>query len=193
MRSIADWPAWRAAVVVASGPSAHPVEEVRGRVPVIAVNCSLRLCPWADVLYACDRKWWGRYGREFRDFAGLRVAPIPVRGTRRVRCDMRAPGFVLGRPGVIGWLGNSGAQAVNLALMFGARRIALVGFDMRADAGLHWHPDHETGGPTAEKLAEWAETLDAAAVPGIVNASMGSALTAYPKMEWQEAAAWLTC
>jgi hypothetical protein len=170
---------------------------------VVAVNCSLRLCPWADVLYAHDRRWWAQHRREFRDFAGMRASPLAsaVRlepRVRQLRCDMNATGFVMGRPGTIAWLGNSGAQAVNLALMLGARRVVLVGFDMHLGGGEHWHGPHSTlPNPTAGKLAEWAAMLDAAAPTAggaeIVNACPGSALRSYPKMEWREAVEWLIC
>jgi hypothetical protein len=54
-------PVWagETAVLVASGPSLCPsdVDRVRGRARVIAVNDGYRLAPWADVLYACDRRW----------------------------------------------------------------------------------------------------------------------------------------
>lgn len=36
-----------------------------------------------------------------------------------------------------------GYQAINLAVNFGAKRILLVGYDMRTKGGLsHWHGDH---------------------------------------------------
>ena len=40
--------------------------------------------------------------------------------------------------------GNSGAGAINLAYHFGARRILLVGMDMKPgpNGEKHWHPDH---------------------------------------------------
>jgi hypothetical protein len=39
--------------------------------------------------------------------------------------------------------GNSGYQAIGLAIAAGAARVLLLGYDMRAvDGRLHWHPEH---------------------------------------------------
>jgi hypothetical protein len=45
------------------------------------------------------------------------------------------------------WGGNSGFQAINLAYLWGARRIVLLGFDMQPGlAGeSHWFGDHPRG------------------------------------------------
>lgn len=98
--------------------------------------------------------------------------------------------LVLDRPGVVCWAGNSGMQAINLAYHWGARRLVLVGFDMRADLGLHWHGRHPAGlnNPTPKSLARWRERLDrqaprlAAAGVTVINASPVSALSAYPRL-----------
>jgi len=103
--------------------------------------------------------------------------------------------LVLTPRGVVCWGGNSGMQAVNLALGFRARRLALVGFDMRVDLGLHWHGRHGGGllNPNARATARWRERLDrqaprlAAAGIEIINCSPVSALTAYPVMGLAEA------
>lgn len=89
--------------------------------------------------------------------------------------------------GVIGWGGNSGFQALNLAVQFGATRIALVGYDMTTAHGLHWHGSHERGlsNPTAKSTASWRGILDsqaarlAAAGIEVINTSPVSALENY--------------
>ena len=43
--------------------------------------------------------------------------------------------MLFGETGTVGWGGNSGFQAINLALQFGAARLLLVGFDCRVDKG----------------------------------------------------------
>jgi hypothetical protein len=43
-------------------------------------------------------------------------------------------------PGTLGWNHNTGASALNLALLLGAKRVFLLGFDMTDVGGLtHWH------------------------------------------------------
>jgi hypothetical protein len=33
------------------------------------------LCPWADVLYAMDKKWWERMHKEVSGFTGIEGKP----------------------------------------------------------------------------------------------------------------------
>lgn len=191
-----DWAGQRA-VIVASGPSAvqQPVGLVRIRCKVVAINNSWRLAPWADVLYASDAAWWRENDHE--GFAGLRVSRSDVSGVRRVRLRDKPGGYhngmIFDEPGVVGAGGSSGFQAINLAVQFGARDIALVGFDARVDLGVHWHGRHErTGNPTESTAAIWSHHLDAAAPVlaahgvRVVNCSPVSALTAYPKMNIEQ-------
>lgn len=103
----------------------------------------------------------------------------------------------MGEAGHIGYGGNSGFQALNLALQFGARRIVLVGFDMQLADGVHWHGRHASNlnNPSAASLARWATILDrqapAIAAMGalVLNASADSALTAYRKVPLEDALA----
>lgn len=98
-------------------------------------------------------------------------------------------------PGFIGSGKNGGFQAWNLAVQFGARRIVLVGFDVRLDTGVHWHGLHQgkLRNPAQSVVSKWREYLDGAAddLRGIgvdvVNASADSLLTAYRKMPLNEA------
>lgn len=100
------------------------------------------------------------------------------------------------KPGTLGWGGNSGFHAINLAAQFGVTDIALTGFDMRTDRGTHWHGNHPRGlnNPTAKNAERWRKAIDAMApdlaVLGIrvVNCSEISALTAYSKIGFE---AWL--
>ncbi len=85
--------------------------------------------------------------------------------------------------------GNSGYQAANLALHTGARRIILVGYDMRRgpDNRAHWHGDHppHMNNAPPHALATWAAAFDSVppTLPAgveIINATPGSAVTAFP-------------
>lgn len=170
---------------------------------MIAVNDSHRLVPWADVLYAADLKWW-RARNGAPGFAGLKASGgigvadafpsvhqvrIPKADGYYVRAIVTEP------PGHIGSGGNSGFQAINLAILFGARRILLLGFDMSVDRGTHWHGDHVgiLRNPDPVRIARWGEVLDGQAerIAGlgveIVNCSPRSALQAYPKLSVTEA------
>lgn len=109
-------------------------------------------------------------------------------------CDQ----ILIDHPGILGDGGNSGFQAINLAVQCGAAKIILIGFDMRLDLGLHWHGKHGRGlnNPSERNLARWRRILDASAPRlaelgvSVINCSAVSALEAYPKMRLSEA---LTC
>lgn len=200
-----ELPAWRGdcAVILGSGPSAAGAElelANRGRrIRVIAVNDSWRLCPDADVAYACDGAWWkARQG--LSAFQGLRLthdaaACLVYPGLRQVGIARGRDEILVETPGILGDGGNSGFQAINLAVQCGATKLILVGFDMRLDLGVHWHGKHGRGlnNPTAINLAKWRGIIDGCAPQlaelgvCVINTSAVSALEAYPKLSLTEA------
>lgn len=200
-----DWfPDWSTekCIIVAGGPSASSaaVEEAKALAKVIAINTSWKLAPWADVLYGCDHAWWAK-ANGAPEFLGLKVTQDPRAsfkkewGIHLVRTDRSAKGLVLKPHGRIGWGGHGGFHCINLAIQFGAKTIALVGYDMRVDHGIHWHGRHPQGlnNPMADTMARWRQHLDALAPKfedigvKIINCSEISALQAYPKMTLAEA------
>lgn len=200
-----DWmPDWRGriAVLVASGPSALEVDLSLARhvAAVGVVNSSFRLAPWADVLYAADAAWWTVHDGA-PDFMGLKIAvdgaeqqdggprgarrAVALAGTKRV--ILSGDDMIFDRRGYIGRGGNSGFQLLNLAVQFGARHIALVGYDFCGD---HWHGMHPEPlrNHRQSTMDRWAARLDAQApcliAHGIevINCSTKSILGTYPKM-----------
>jgi hypothetical protein len=103
--------------------------------------------------------------------------------------------LLVGKFGELGWGGNSGFQALNLAIQFGVKKIILICYDMHLERGMHWHGKHEGGmnNPTPKNVERWRRVTDAAAplleALGIkvINCSMISALENYPKMSLREA------
>lgn len=188
-------------VVIASGPSlaAEDCEQVRawrarGGGKVIAINTSYRLAPWADALYACDAKWWDEnieaVRRETSAELWTQAADAAKRyGLQRVK-GRRADG--LGRD-VIHLGGNSGYQAVNLAYLWGARRIVLLGYDMQHTGGAsHWHGDHPWKKGVKPPVHTWlprftqlAEDLEREGVE-VVNATRHTALKCFPRQPLEE-------
>jgi hypothetical protein len=134
------------------------------------------------------------------DFAGLKLSQDPVAvklfpEIGQVTCVRKTDEMLLDEPGVIGWGGNSGFHAINLAAQFGARRIVLVGYDMTMKNGLHWHGAHPRGlnNPTKGNVDRWRRAIDGgapvleAAGIEVINATPDSALQAYPFMPLEEA------
>ncbi len=204
-------PVWRGETIfcVASGPSSKglALAGLRGR-PVIAVNDNYRRCPWAPLLYFCDWQWWSWHrGRPaFEAFGGLKVSL----DARVAEADPRVRWLRNGDEGVPGSAGrrglclerdrlktgrNSGYQAVNLALHLGARRIVLVGYDMKpGPAGEeHWFGQHRDleGRPvptSAGCMAKWAALFEtmlpqlAALDVEVLNAGPDSAIDCFPRV-----------
>lgn len=93
--------------------------------------------------------------------------------------------------------GNSGHQALNLAVLFGCNPIVLVGFDMRLGPGgeKHFYPDHREGLSNPDHMAcmRWAvrfrltvPDLKRAGVT-VLNASRRTALDCFPRVTLDEA------
>lgn len=80
--------------------------------------------------------------------------------------------------------GNSGYQAVRLAIEFGCSPIVLLGYDMKFQGSRrHWHADHDesqgVGNPLPERLSAWCQRLEALiarAGANVVNATRDTAL-----------------
>ena len=98
-------------------------------------------------------------------------------------------------PGMICNGRNSGYQALNLAILAGARTVILLGFDAReptADRKSHWFGDHPRVEPVAvfaeyRKAFSAAEGAIRAAGVRVVNCSPGSAIDSFPKMDLVDA------
>jgi hypothetical protein len=175
--NVAPRPGWEVVIVAASGPSFDPaqageIEQLRAAraCRVIAVNDTWRLLPSADLLYACDGEWWTIHGAEVR-----RARPDLERWTQSadavqrfgltfIKVDAYASGLTK-RSDTLHGGGGSGYQAVNLAYLLGARRIALVGFDMQParDGRQNFFGSHPPGLRTAHPYQRWIREFDALA------------------------------
>ncbi|KFB10339.1 hypothetical protein [Nitratireductor basaltis] len=200
------WPSWEGdtVVIIASGPSAKdvPLDKARGKARFIAINTSWKLCPDADILFACDDAWWRKHHHELDGFAGLKLT-VDQNAAKRFEdvnlVDCRKPDdrLVLEPINTVGWGGNSGFHALNLAVQFGCRKIILVGYDMNLLGGLHWHGAHPEGlnNPKAGNVERWRRAVDNAwkvIEPlgiQVINCSPVSSLRNYPKMKLHEALA----
>jgi hypothetical protein len=190
-----DWTDQTCAVL-ASGPSltAAQCEIVRtAKVKSITTNSTAFLAPWADVFYACDFQFFKVYHPKLdkaRCWTQDRTSAERY-GLNFIRQSAR-PGLGLKEVQVNG---NSGFGAINLAFLFGCRKIVLLGFDMQPGphGKKHHHVDHPA--PLVQHLAfgEWlhksqvlARDLKAAGCV-VLNATPGSALTVFDKVSLEEA------
>jgi hypothetical protein len=147
------WHDGRIVVVVAPGPSlTSDVAERCRPYTCMAVKEAYRLLPHAEVLYGCDAKFWDR-NDGCEDFKGEKWSShgangiddkreVAVKYGLRLVQGIGKHGFSL-NPNAIHYGGSSGFQAINLAILFGATYIVLVGFDMRVrDGRRYYFGDH---------------------------------------------------
>lgn len=146
--------------------------------------------PRADLLYACDDDWWFHH-RGVPRFEGTekwtQSAMAALQFGLRFVPSVDAPGISLD-PSRIHQGGNSGFQALNLAVLLGARRVVLYGFDMRrVDGQLHWFGEHP---PNVRRDMDFARCIRAFEVAApqikaagvyVLNATPGSALRCFDR------------
>lgn len=212
-RTTREWEGETCAVL-GGGPSMTPAAAaaVRGRCRVIAVNsCAVAtvdargnahaaVAPWADILYAADRKWWQENHAAAAAFAGVKVT---IRPNGYADFTPEIDGVrVLGWGGPrgfddrvdylrTGW--NSGYQAMHLAAHLGVKRVLLFGFDMHADKGEHWHGDHRWRPGYKSQYPLFIQSFEHGAPEfarrgvEILNCTPGSALTCFPMATAEEA------
>jgi hypothetical protein len=198
-----EW-AGETAVIIASGPSLtrEQAEFVKGKCRAIAVNNAgidtvnsetqeliPAMAPWADILYAADAKWWRCYHERALKFAGRKVTIKPTLPWADIYCleqslehasfDPRPTHLVSG--------GNSGYQALHLAVHLGVKRILLLGFDMKdgANRRRHWFGSHPTKLNSRGNYAGWIRAFDKLAKclnardVEVINCTPGSALRCF--------------
>jgi len=175
------------AVCLASGPSLTPEDiaavrawrEADDERYVIVVNTTFRAAPWADELYAMDRKWWNAHLTEVKEtFAGRLSTPLNgVKAAEHVTHDKGK---------------NSGYGALALAILRGAQRVILLGYDAQhTDGKTHWHGDHPEGLGSAGSVARWPRDFERAQRQyagriEIINATRQTALTCFPRRRLED-------
>lgn len=185
-------------VIFASGESMS--QEVADRVRqhigfrTIVINDTVRLAPWADMLYSSDAEWWA-YRREWADaFQGLKVSCDPqvvqcsdvlkLKSTGDTGFDPDPANVRTGR--------NSGYVSVHIAAHAGCSPILLCGFDMRPG---HWHGTHcsPLREPQVSLFPEWIANFETLApelsARGIEvwNCTPSSKLTCFPYVPLDQA------
>ena len=189
-------PEWRGETVaiVGGGPSlsaddVRQAQQANGRQRFIVINNAVELAPWADLLYFCDARWYEWHRERVQAFRGVRVTleNLPLQKELDVRClrDYGVHGFAPKADGVTNGR-NGGYQALHLAAWLGAKRVLLLGFDMKPKGNrLHWHAEHPVATPPSvfagwlKAFATLAPHLKARGVE-VINCTPDSALTVFP-------------
>jgi len=163
----------------------------------IAINKSILSYPNANILYWTDSRVYGWYKNEIDNFSGLKVT-IRDHVTYTDDIKIMKKGNKYGLEEAKDTLchgNNSGYAAINLAYLLGAKKIVLLGYDMR-NVGTkgHYHggyPVPATGDnvykdqfiPGFKILADLLKEKKIE----VYNASIHSALTVWPKISLEQA------
>lgn len=184
--------------IIASGPSlkAQDVAKLKGVCRVIAINDNFKLCPWADILYAADKQWWEHHsfvksfaGERWTQSLGQRDWPQSAKsnGLRVAKCIREDTRFSFAA-NTLHTGRHSGFQAINLAILKGAERVLLLGFDYAIIHGQkHWFGDHPGALNKISPYGLFSASLTSASIDladkgvEIINCSTSSALTCFRK------------
>ena len=163
---------------------------------VIAVNNAYMIGTWIDVEFFGDSAWYLVHRKKLAEWPGLKVSCAPREGSLtkdgiKYLAKDRHRRFGISRDKTkVSWNANSGAAAISMAAHFGAKRIILLGFDMKLDKAnvSHWHGAHSPGkkakNPFPRHLKGFKAISEDAKAMGIeiINASPDSAIVEFPRV-----------
>ena len=170
---------------------------------VIGINVAFLIGNWVDMVFFGDGNFFLQNFEKLAEFPGLKVS-----------CDSKSSKYdwvknmdrdgnkLLGlttKPGYVSWNHSSGAAAINVAANAGAKRIILLGFDMKLnDSDIqYWHDLYGKGEMTERRrmglpfdrhLKCFPVIAADAKVRGIeiLNANPDSAIEQFPKFTVKE-------
>lgn len=137
------------AIVLGGGPSLLDFDfEWLSRELVVGCNDAYRHGPRiCDICVFGDFKWYGEHAAHLEEYA--KGGGIVVTNESKLISSSKTPKWIhkMAREGsglhtdALGWAHNTGAGAMNLALILGASRVFLIGFDMQLseDGKTNWH------------------------------------------------------
>lgn len=195
-----DWrlfPYWEGSdvFILGGGPSLRtfPVSLLQKK-KVIGCNDAYLYGSLVTLLHFGDVKWYNRHKEQLRSFTN----PIIHSNTELINDQYiyYVPRMPDGwSKSGLGWNGNTGCSAINLALLMGAKNIYLLGFDMKlgGNGESNWHPNDLDAISDAhyqryilgfrqcvlDLKKHWPEAT-------ITNLNPDSALDDFPKRDWAE-------
>ncbi len=136
-------PIWKGhdAFVIGGGPSLRSFDwnflrEER------TIGCNTAYVHGPEICDYCvfgDKAFWRYHEDGLKEYGGPVVTTVGMTKNNKQVYLVPRQGKGLATD-ALGWNGNTGSLAINLALIFGARRIYLLGFDMkRTPSRSNWH------------------------------------------------------
>lgn len=170
---------------------------------IIGTNVSYLLGNWVSVLYFCDLPFFRSNKHLLYNFHNLKITDtgnMPTKNAyqhkriKKLRRDNRY-GISM-NPSILKWNHHAGGGAINLAALFGCKRILLLGFDMKPDDSgrTHFHSGLANyPGPTRDitftrflkSFPQLAEDAKRHKIE-ILNVCPESAITSFPKVQLKD-------
>ena len=162
---------------------------------VIGVNAAYLLGDWIDIIFFGDKGFYLSHARGLAGHSAMKVSCNPylnnINWVKFVQRDNTKVRGLTDNPKKVSWNYNSGAAAINLAVHLGAKKIVLLGFDMKLqNNNQHWHNVYNTSNkkrfhlPFERHLRGFPNIAKDAEKLGveILNASPDSAITVFKKV-----------
>jgi len=167
--------------VLGSGPSLtiEDVERTK-HLPSIAVNSTWAIVRHCQVIFAGDHRWWCDNAERI-DIPAHRVI-LSYNSERQFKAEL-----FRSKAGIQGGY-NSGAIAIEYAIVNGADRVILLGMDCSVKLGEHHHGKHlNSPNPTETKCKLWKTQFKTVRKcypdADVINCSRYTELDMFPCME----------
>lgn len=113
--------------------------------PLRTIGCNDAYLHGTDICIFGDKRWFDLHQKRLAEYNGIVFTNCP-----QVQKSKIPWLWCIGREmkglhnGALGWNGNTGASAINLALILGAAKIYLLGFDMKLSVNgeSNWHKNN---------------------------------------------------
>jgi len=111
---------------------------------IIGVNIAYLLGNWVEIVFFGDNNFYFTQMEGLAKFPGLKITCNPnadkIADNSVKRLGRLGHKGISNNPSYVCWNGNSGAAAISVAANAGAKRIILLGFDMKlVNNEQHWH------------------------------------------------------
>jgi hypothetical protein len=192
-------------VCIATGPSltdeqlqvVHQAQQA-DRVRTIGVNCAYLKAPWLDALVGVDLQFWKKYHADIKARApGIETVTQCASSHKQFGLTTRIRGSARDGLGTqeCHTGSNGGHAALNIAFLWGAKRIILLGYDMKLgpNGEKHFHADHPTPCIQTQLFEQWIRRFESTARDlkklgvEVLNCTPGSALPWFDRCSIEEA------
>lgn len=163
------------------------------------IGCNSAFILGVEICKLCifgDSKWFKKFEAELAQYQGVVFTNAPQMFDTKVPWVWVLPRAIRGlHRTALGWNENTGASAVNLALILGAQRVFLLGFDMHLseDGRPNWHNRvmEKSVDGVYKKFLEGFKSVQKCLIkkfPGkeIINVTDNSDLNYFPKVSCKQ-------